>query len=72
MAYSSSDHIALMREVFPMAIKGISLTCLGDFFRDESKLDHLSTAYHKCWREMEVRMHTDARSSKDNGNEADS
>ena len=58
MYYSSSDHLAIMKEVFPMTVKGISLTCLGDVFDNEDELDKLSVAYHKCWREMEVKSLT--------------
>ena len=54
MDHSPSDHLALMKEVFPMTVKGISLTCLGDVFEDEKEPDRLFTAYYKCWREMEV------------------
>lgn len=54
LKYSPSDHIPLMKEVFPLTIKGISRTCMGNVFTDDSELDQLSTAYHNCWREMEV------------------
>ncbi len=52
--YSPSDHLAVMKEVFPMTVKGIGLTCMGDVFDDDKELDRWSSAYHKCWREMEV------------------
>ena len=51
-----------MKEVFPMTIKGICLTCLGDVFADDAELDRLSAAYHKCWREMEVEWRQFGRS----------
>ena len=60
MKYSSSDHLAIMKEVFPMTVKGISQTCLGDVFDNEDQLDKLSEAYHKCWREMEVKSLTNS------------
>ena len=43
-----------MKEIFPMTIKGVVRTCLGDVFEDQNELDQLSTAYHNCWKEMEV------------------
>ena len=41
-----------------MTIKGIVQTCLGDVFENDAQIDELATAYHKCWREMEVRILT--------------
>ena len=54
MHYSPSDHLALMKEGFPMTVKGVCLTCLGDVFEDEEEPDRLSSAFHACWGEMEV------------------
>lgn len=56
MQYSSSDHIPIMKDLFPMTMKGVAVTCLGDVFENEEELDKLSTAYHKCWREIEVTL----------------
>lgn len=52
--FSSSERVSVMKSVFPMTIKGICLTCLGDVFADEEELNRLSSSYHHCWREMEV------------------
>ena len=54
MNFSPSDHVSVMKKVFPMTIKGICLTCLGDVFSDQAELDLFSNTYHDCWREMEV------------------
>ena len=43
-----------MKEVFPMTIKGIVRSCLGDVFDSHEELDKLTESYHKCWLEMEV------------------
>ena len=43
-----------MQEVFPMTIKGIARSCLGDVFESKDELEKLAESYHKCWRTMEV------------------
>ena len=40
--------------VFPMTIKGIARTCMGEFFDDQSEVERLSHTYRSCWKEMEV------------------
>ena len=52
--YSSDQPISIMKEVFPMTIKGIARSCLGDVFDSHEELDKLTESYHKCWTEMEV------------------
>ena len=64
MNYSSSDHVAIMKDLFPMTMKGVAVTCLGDAFEDEEELDKLATAYHKCWREMEASAYRTHRPPK--------
>ena len=56
LAYSSDQPVSLMKEVFPMTIKGIAYSCLGDVFRSHEELEELAESYHKCWSEMEVRI----------------
>lgn len=36
----------LQDEFFPMTIKGIARTCLGDVFEGEEEVKHIATAYH--------------------------
>ena len=54
LSYSSDKPVALMKEVFPMTIKGICRSCFCDVFESGDELDRLSESYHKCWSEMEV------------------
>ena len=44
-----------MKETFPMTIRGICRSCLGDVFEGTEEVEKLADCYHKCWREMEVR-----------------
>ena len=37
-----------------MTIKGITRTCLGEMFEEESELGVLAECYHECWDELEV------------------
>ena len=52
--YSPSDKMGLSGAIFPMTIKGIARTCMGELFDDQSEVERLSHAYHSCWKEMEV------------------
>ena len=52
--FSSNQPVSLLKEVFPMTIKGIACSCLGDVFESREELDRLAESYHKCWSEVEV------------------
>ena len=52
--YSSDQPVSIVKEVFPMTIKGIARSCLGNVFDSHEELDKLTESYHKCWLEMEV------------------
>ena len=54
--FSSVQPISLLLEVFPMTIKGIARSCLGDVFENREEVDKLAETYHKCWSEMEVKL----------------
>ena len=49
-SYSSDQHMSLVKEAFPMTVKGFARACLGDIFENQSELDILAGAYHKCWK----------------------
>ena len=54
LSYSSDQPVSIVKEVFPMTIKGIARSCLGDVFDSHEELNKLTESYHKCWLEMEV------------------
>ena len=51
---SATEEVLIRLHAFPIAIKGITRSCLGDIFEDENELQTLTEAYHTCWRTMEV------------------
>ena len=54
--YTADQPVSLLKEVFPMTIKGIARSCLGDVFESREEVDKLAESYHKCWSEMEVKF----------------
>ena len=53
--FGPSEKIGLKSVLHPMIIKGFARSCLGDMFKSEKEVEELSSAYHVCWGEMEVR-----------------
>ncbi len=51
---SSTEEVLIRKHAFPIAIKGITRSCLGDIFENDDELRRLTDAYHICWRTMEV------------------
>ncbi|XP_064390631.1 cytochrome P450 20A1-like [Halichondria panicea] len=50
---SSTEEVLIRKHAFPIAIKGITRSCLGDIFENDDELRRLTDAYHICWRTME-------------------
>ena len=53
--YAADQRVRIVKETFPMTIRGICRSCLGDVFEGTEEVEKLADCYHKCWREMEVR-----------------
>lgn len=53
--YAADQRVHIVKETFPMTIRGICRSCLGDVFEGTEEVEKLADCYHKCWREMEVR-----------------
>ncbi len=51
---SSTEEVLIRKHAFPIAIKGITRSCLGDIFENDDELRRLTDAYHIYWRTMEV------------------
>ena len=53
--FAADEKVHIVKEAFPMTIRGICRSCLGDVFEGTEEVEKLADCYHKCWREMEVR-----------------
>jgi cytochrome P450 len=49
-------NVLLKEDCFLVAIKSMCRSSLGDIFSDDNEVKKLSTAYHKCWDELESRL----------------
>jgi cytochrome P450 family 20 subfamily A len=49
-------NIPLKEDCFALTIKSMCRSSLGDIFSNDNEVKTISTAYHKCWGEMESRL----------------
>ena len=55
-ALSAGTEIAPMKELFPMVLKSIVCTSLGNIFQDDRGIEELANLYHVCKLEMDKRL----------------
>ena len=53
--FAADQKVSIVKETFPMTIRGICRSCLGDVFEGAEEVEKLADCYYKCWGEMEVR-----------------